>query len=183
MHSSSHAYWTEQQCIWKQCTSPAYRNVLHSALACSALRPVLRNVSHPELLSTDLTHTSGQCFEIFSDVCQFFATFCNDYQYLLCTVCWIVAICCLHCCAKRYLVCTIAPMTMYLVLNCHLQVSHLTPTGGGHSLSDNWDGEDLYLCIWVFGYLWIWVFAYLCICVYGSDSPGREKWAICGTFF
>ena len=25
--------------------------VLHSALACSALRPVLRNVSHPELLS------------------------------------------------------------------------------------------------------------------------------------
>ena len=67
--------------------SSAYRNVLHSALACSALRPVLRNVSHPELLSTDLTHTSGQCFEIFSDVCQFFATFCNDYQYLLCTVC------------------------------------------------------------------------------------------------
>ena len=60
-----------------------------SALACSALRPVLRNVSHPDLLSTGLTHTSGtgQCSEIFSDVCQFFATFCNDYQYLLCTVC------------------------------------------------------------------------------------------------
>ena len=51
--------------------------VLHSALACSALRPVLRNVSHPELLSTGLTHTSGtgQCFEIFSNVCQFSATF------------------------------------------------------------------------------------------------------------
>ena len=51
--------------------------VLHSALACSALRPVLRNVSHPDLLSTGLTHTSGtgQCFEIFSNVCQFSATF------------------------------------------------------------------------------------------------------------
>ena len=107
---------------------------------------------------------------VLGNVLKYLAMFVNflqpfDYQYLLCTVCWIVAICCLHCCAKRYLVCTIAPMTMYLVLNCHLQVSHLTPAGGGHSLSDNWDDEDLYLCIWVFVNLSICIFVYMCIWV------------------